>query len=66
MGRSFKNGWGPNTSIVTLTTLWNVDNLQENFLNLKGRTLNDSSRTAVQRQLLYKSADDRFKVRVKR
>lgn len=63
MGRSFKNGWGPCSSLMSLTTLWNVDNSEDNFFNFGGRTFSDNSPTAIQRIFLYnKMPDQRCKV----
>lgn len=64
MGRNFKPGWGSSTSLISLTTLWNVDNLRDNLFNLDGRISSDDSPTVVQRLYLYnKEVDLKFKVR---
>lgn len=67
MGRSFRNGWGPRTSMTCLSTLWRSEYANGDvYFCMEGRTGNDTSPSVVQRLMIYnKDSPDLFKVGLK-
>ncbi|KAK6637009.1 hypothetical protein RUM43_010680 [Polyplax serrata] len=64
IGRSFKNGWGPRSILMSLSTHLNFEP-QDNHIDFGGRPFSDNSYTTVQRLFLYRRSDIKFKESIK-
>lgn len=64
-GRGFRNGWGPSSSVTSLTTFWRIHNSPEDGYSLEGRGVDDQSVSAIQKLHIYnKLSPKRFRVSI--